>query len=208
MSTTNTSGIPKVTVYIPAYNQEELIKRALESIPKREDIEILVIDDCSTDGTYNSVKEYIKLNPGMNVRLFKNEKNMGVSVTNNTAYNFAHGEYVYELDSDDYLHTCNFIKAMEYLDGTDLVYVCAEENSGLILTPREENHNLCAGWFKFIRRGFLGRMRRVVNDYGGDYEMNLEMIEKPHTKRYTDIVANHYNYPREGSVIWNLEHKC
>ena len=41
----------KLTVVVPAYNAEDFILRALESIPKREDIELIIIDDCSTDKT-------------------------------------------------------------------------------------------------------------------------------------------------------------
>ena len=46
----------KVTVIVPVYNQESLIKRALESIPKRDDIEVIAIDDGSIDDTLNVMR--------------------------------------------------------------------------------------------------------------------------------------------------------
>jgi glycosyltransferase involved in cell wall biosynthesis len=51
----------KVSVIIPAYNQEELIKRCLDSIPKRKDVEIIVVNDGSTDNTKNTLEEYKKI---------------------------------------------------------------------------------------------------------------------------------------------------
>ena len=45
----------KVSVIIPVYNQEELIIRCLDSIPKRDDIEIIVINDGSTDKTLHTL---------------------------------------------------------------------------------------------------------------------------------------------------------
>ena len=48
----------KLSVIIPVYNQQDLVIRALESIPAREDIEIIVIDDYSTDNTWNNLLDY------------------------------------------------------------------------------------------------------------------------------------------------------
>ena len=44
-----------LTIIIPVYNQETLVIRALESVPKRDDIEVIVIDDGSTDNTWNNL---------------------------------------------------------------------------------------------------------------------------------------------------------
>lgn len=195
---------PKVSICIPLYNQEDLIIRALDSIPKRDDIEIILVDDNSTDNSLDRVLDWWVDND-VNMRVIHNTFNKGVSKAYNRCYDSATGEYIYHLDDDDYLLP-EWEKCLEYLDGTDLVYVNAQINNGEIYKPSEENHNFCAMWFKFIRRAFLGDLRRPENVYGGDYELNLTLLSKPHTFVYTDILAYHYNRPRVGSIIWKIEH--
>lgn len=54
---------PKVSVIIPVYNQEVLVLKALDSIPTRDDIEIIVIDDGSTDDTWTKIWNYTMEHP-------------------------------------------------------------------------------------------------------------------------------------------------
>ena len=49
----------KLSIIVPVYNQENLIIRALDSIPKREDIEVIVVNDGSTDSTLEKVAQWI-----------------------------------------------------------------------------------------------------------------------------------------------------
>lgn len=49
----------KLTVIIPVYNQEELISRALYSVPNRKDIEVIVVNDGSVDRTEEKIKEWL-----------------------------------------------------------------------------------------------------------------------------------------------------
>ena len=190
---------------IAAYNQKELIKRCLNSIPVRKDIEVVIVDDCSTDGTLDSIQDFME-NTDLEVKLILHTENLGGGEAYNTCMDNCSGEYIYQIDNDDYLLTGNFERAMDELDGTDIVYIKAQSNDGTILETGDDNHNLCAGWFKFIRREYLGGIRRPNNKHGGDYEMNLQLIKKPHTSKKLDLICYHYNYPREGSMIWNLTH--
>lgn len=197
---------PKVSVLIPCYNLGSLITRCLESIPVRDDIEVIVVDDCSTDNTLDLVLDFWNKSD-LNMRVKRHKVNKGASVVMNTLFDSAEGEYVYQMDGDDYLYTEEWEKAFKYLDGTDLVYVNARINDGTLYKPTEENHNFCAGWFHFIRREYLGDLRRVKNAYGGDLEMHMALISRPHTKHYTDLCAYHYNFPRRGSITWDLFNK-
>lgn len=91
-----------ISVIIPAYNSQETIREALESIVKQGDykFEIIVVDDGSSDATKLKVDEFLKEFPKTNVRYFF-QKNKGVSAARNFGLQKATGAYIAFLDSDD-----------------------------------------------------------------------------------------------------------
>lgn len=198
----NTNNI-KVSVLVPVYNQEKLVIRALESIPKRKDIEIIVCDDGSTDNTLKVVIEYVK--NYKSIRILKNEQNKGVSYTLNKLMDAAQGEYMEMLGSDDYFYTNNFEKAMQYLDGTDFIFFQTSNNYGMV---ELNEHNKC-GSFKFMRREFMKNYRyEEFRIAGEDYHLwNKILKETKPSIKILDIKVKHYNYPREGSLCWQLNKK-
>lgn len=196
----------KVSILMPVYNVSEYVERALASIPERDDIEVLVIDDCSTDDSLQKVLNFT-LTSKLSFKVWFHTENLGITKTINELYDKAKGEYLYQLDPDDYLITEEWLKAYEQLDGTDMVFVDAITKGGILYEkPNEYNHNRCAAWFYFLKRAYLGNTRRVQNVYGGDYEMYLFLIAQPHTSKFTRFCAYWYNFPREGSVTWEREH--
>lgn len=103
------------TIAIPVYNREELVKGAIESAlaHKRPDLRVLVIDNCSTDNTYEVAKSY-ETDPRLEV--VRNDSNLGLFGNFNRCLELSTGEYVCILCSDD-RHREGFIdaaiKAME-----------------------------------------------------------------------------------------------
>ena len=190
----------KVSVVIPVYNQESLIERAIRSIPLRDDIEIIVVDDGSTDDTWNKLVTIgMELNDP-NFVVLHNRKNMGVGYTVNRGLDIADGEYIVLLGSDDYFYTDEFLKAMEQLDGTDLVYFDLKVNDGSILKLTEESkRNLC-GSTKFMRKEFVGDTRNPDIRQGEDWFFYEELLKKNPTERFTNLLVKHYNFPRKGSL--------
>lgn len=190
----------KVSVVIPVYNQESLIERAIRSIPLRDDIEIIVVDDGSTDDTWNKLVTIgIELNDP-NFIVLHNRKNMGVGYTVNRGLDIADGEYIVLLGSDDYFYTDEFLKAMEQLDGTDLVYFDLKVNDGSIFKLTEESkRNLC-GSTKFMRKEFVGDTRNPDIRQGEDWFFYDELLKKNPTERFTNLIVKHYNFPRKGSL--------
>lgn len=93
---------PLVTVYIPTYNRLNLLRRAVESALNQdyENIELIVVDDGSSDGTVEYLKELSSKES--RVRYFVNEKNSGACVSRNRAIFSANGEFITGLDDDDY----------------------------------------------------------------------------------------------------------
>lgn len=189
----------KLTVIVPVWNQEKLLQRALESIPQRDDIEILIINDGSTDKTLEIAEAFQKTRP--NVRIITNEKNLGLGATKNVGYDNALGDYINQLDSDDYFYTDAYNKAIDQLDGTDMVYMDLKINNGNVWRVTDETKHLwCGGTLRFIRREFLGESRCPEVKAGEDWFLNEELQKKPHTDKFTGIVAYHYNFPRKDSL--------
>lgn len=192
----------KVTVIIPVYNQEELVIKAIDSIPKSDDIEIIVIDDGSTDNTWNNVINYMKEYEDQNIVLLYNPTNKGVAYTVNKGYDNATGEYVVLLGSDDYFYTDKFEQILKQLDGTDLIYFNLQVNNGDVWRLTPENKSILCGSVKFMRKDFIGDTRNNIEKrVAEDYEFYQELLKKNPTEKFTDIIAKHYNYPRKGSLI-------
>ena len=97
-----TKALPIVSIIIPAYNTAPYIHRAIESSLRQthKNIEVIVIDDGSTDDTLKVAQEYASRDG--RVRVFTQE-NAGVSVARNYGIREARGEYMIFLDSDDWL---------------------------------------------------------------------------------------------------------
>lgn len=192
----------KCSVIIPCFNQQELVIKAIESIPKRNDIEIIVIDDGSEDNTWDNLikyrNEHSKL---MNLILLYNEQNRGVAFTVNRGYDYAQGEYVVLLGSDDYFYTDKFEETLQLLDGTDLIYFNLQVNNGDVWRLTPENKTQICGSVKFMRKEFIADTRCPEDKKAGeDWYFYQELLKKNPTEKFTDLTVKHYNFPREGSL--------
>lgn len=92
-----------ISVIITAYNRENLISRCIDSVLEQtfKDIEIIIVDDFSTDKTRDIISEYSKKNH--NIVCIYNNKNIGAGASKNCGLKVASGEYVGFVDSDDYV---------------------------------------------------------------------------------------------------------
>lgn len=95
-------ALPKVSVIIPVYNTERYVTAAIESILEQtlKDIEIIIIDDGSTDYSLKLVSQIAALDK--RIQLFS-KKNEGPSEARNMGLKIAKGQYIYYMDSDDLL---------------------------------------------------------------------------------------------------------
>ena len=96
---------PLISIIMPAYNCERFIEIAIRSVIQQtyHNWELLVIDDASTDATFEIVCRMMEGEP--RIRGIQNPTNMGVARTRNRGLDLAQGEYVAFLDSDDSWHT-------------------------------------------------------------------------------------------------------
>lgn len=102
MSVKNNFAQPRVSVYIPTYNRCNLLKRALTSVLDQtwKNLDIIVVDDCSTDSTPDYLAELEKKDS--RVRFLINHENSGANVSRNAAIQMAQGTFITGLDDDDF----------------------------------------------------------------------------------------------------------
>lgn len=107
---------PKISVIVAVYNTESYVSKCLDSLLKQtyKNIELIVIDDCSTDSSLKILKKYAKDNS--NIILINNKENKGLSYSRNIGLENATGEYIGYIDSDDYVDSTyyeNLMKAIQ-----------------------------------------------------------------------------------------------
>jgi len=91
----------KISVITPAYNSEAYLAETIESILAQDyaDWELIIVDDHSTDRTYQIADEFAKKDK--RIKVIRNPENMGVAASRNAALDAASGEYVAFCDADD-----------------------------------------------------------------------------------------------------------
>lgn len=112
----------KVSVIVPVYNVEQHIRKCLDSLVNQtlKDIEIIVVDDGSTDSSASIIKEYEEK---YNILKYYKKENGGLSDARNYGLQYATGKYIAFLDSDDYADVNLYKKMYEKAkkDDSDLV---------------------------------------------------------------------------------------
>ena len=113
----------KVSIILPVYNVEKYLSACLDSLLAQtlEEIEIVAVNDGSTDGSLQILQAYQSLNPEK-LFIFSTE-NHGVSRARNYGFAHSHGEYVWFVDSDDFVEpdACRLLYEKATADGNDLV---------------------------------------------------------------------------------------
>lgn len=112
----------RVSIIVPMYNMESKIKRCLDSLLLQhiEGLEILIIDDGSTDNSINIIKDYQRKFPNRISYIYK--ENSGVADTRNFGIKSATGEYILFVDADDYIEFDLLQQLEKYInEGIDLI---------------------------------------------------------------------------------------
>ena len=121
----------KVSVIIPVYNTEEYLAQCLNSLVRQtlDDIEILVVDDGSTDGSLKIAKEFEAANPSK-IRVLAKE-NGGQASARNMALKHATGEYLGFVDSDDWVDTAMYQQMYD---------VAVREDADIVICDMEDHY--------------------------------------------------------------------
>ncbi len=116
---------PRFSVVMPVYNRESSVRHAIQSILDQtvDDWELIVVDDGSTDGTADVVRQFS--DKDSRIRLFNNKKNRGISYTRNKGNREARGDIIVVQDSDDMSFPDRLEevgKVFDQLPNTDVLY--------------------------------------------------------------------------------------
>ena len=218
-----------VSIIIPTYNVASYIIECLESVASqtyRGSLECIVVDDCGTDDSIALADNFIQHYLGkIDFRILHREKNGGLSAARNSGLFEAKGEFVYFLDSDDYI-TPNCIESLvevaKYFPKVEIVQGGIVNTKGTIIydstrfkTPQllEDRKDIysklvfgelpVSSWNKLIRRDFL--KENSIDFYEGVIHEDVDFLYKlaAHVTSFALCPVNTYIYrtQREGSIL-------
>ena len=152
----------KISVIIPFYKVENYIAQCLDSVVSQtlSEIEILCIDDKSPDESINIVREYARKDS--RIRIFQHENNKGLGAARNTGIKNAVGEYIFFLDSDDWL--------LE--DGLQQLYQAAQEYDIKVVSAPFKRYVEASDSYKRTRVKVIGEFKITnKNFFSLDYNV-------------------------------------
>lgn len=206
--------VPTVSIIVPCYNVSAYLKRCLDRLIGQtlSDIEIICIDDKSTDGTLQILQKYAQSDN--RIILIQHDKNTGVATARNDGMKFARGKYIGFVDPDDYVDLDFYEKLSKRasITGADIVRasvitINAETNKATNTTNRDVSDFASAFWSAIYKADFLSKHNitfpahiRTSQDVVFLTQVVLAM---PQIDCVTDT-AYHYFYLNPGSLDSNF----
>lgn len=210
-----------ISIIVPFYNVEQYIDRCIQSLIAQtyQNIEILLVDDCSPDNTLEIVQQYAQTDS--RIKILQYEKNRGLGGARNYGVEKAKGEYILFVDSDDYIEANTVERLYEKAKDNNLCVLEAnylkEGESNTEILPRRNYfaNNTLSGkeywesipiapvvaWNKFYKLSFLQENNIVFKlRKFEDVAFTAEVFMK--AKRVMNIEFPFYHYiVRENSIM-------
>ena len=136
---------PAISVLLPVYNAVKYVGIAIESVLNQsfKDFELIICEDRSTDMTWQIIELYVKKD--RRIKLFRNEKNLGIAENRNKLISLASGNYIVWQDADDV--------SMPYR--LELQYQFMEQNPDV---------GIVGGWLQFFNENGEQSIRKYASD--------------------------------------------
>lgn len=167
------SNIPKISVIIITYNQEELIKRSIDSVLYQKEYihEIIVSDDCSIDNTWKVLNDYQSKHPNF-VKIYRHESNKGIFGNLESTWNKPTGDLIHLLAGDDEVCPELFKKTIDLVAYNNVNYkegsFCIYSDSMAISKNGKEkvlSNKMIAKGYDSVSlkiRGHIGSIRGII----------------------------------------------
>lgn len=214
--------MPKVSIIVPIYNVEMYIGKCLETLVNQtlKDIEIILVNDGSKDGSAEIAKKYLKKYPEKIVYLEK--ENGGLSDSRNYGLPYAKGEYIAFLDSDDYVEENMYEEMYELAkkEDSDMVqcnfyWEYPDKNKKKIGELKQYSNKKemlvktrVEAWNKLIKREILVKNPEIKFPKGLRYE-DVEFTYKliPYVEKVSILNKPFIHYIQRGNSISNTQNE-
>lgn len=206
--------MPKVSIIVPIYNVEKYLKRCIDSLIEQtlDDIQIILVNDGSTDNSEKIAKEYAIKHQDKIIYLEK--ENGGLSDARNYGLPYATGEYIAFLDSDDYIEKEAYQEMYEKAKATNADYVECDfiweypnklkEDKRVDYTNKKEMLAFVrvVAWNKLIKREIIeeNKFKFPKGLRYEDVEFTYKLIPHLNKVSYIDKCFIHYTQ-RENSIV-------
>ncbi len=213
---------PKISIIMPVYNAEKYMNKSINSIIRQtlEDIELICINDCSTDKSLKKLQEYRK--EDKRIKIINNKVNSGPGRSRNKGIKKALGKYICFLDSDDWLekNACEILYTKAEKENADIVFIKPKFvftdkiildkrllnekdyfNKEKVLRSTLQRKIAWAPWSKLIKRKLLTENKIYFPDIYVAEDMDFSCKVIYYAKRITLEKEYLYNYYlHEGSL--------
>ena len=202
-----------VSIITPNYNCARFIAQTIESVlaQTHTDWEMLIVDDCSTDGSYEIALEYAARDP--RIKVMRNERNSGAAVSRNRALDAAQGEYIAFLDSDDLWEPCKLERQIAFMSQNACAFsytrydLIDEDGSPLGKTARIPmkltyckllHHDFVGCLTAVYRADFARDIRSFIIKNNNDYGLFLQVVKRAKNAMGLPEVFAHYRIRKSG----------
>lgn len=199
----------EISIIIPIYNVEKYVAECLNSVISQtydhSKIECIIVDDCTPDKSMNIVNEIIGNYKGeMTFITHQHKENKGLSAARNTGISIATGEFLYFLDSDDYIYPNSIELLMEGVEkNRDIDMVVGNFFEERINKPKMNIHN--NEILKSIDLLYFGKMenKSAWNNLIKRNLFSIHNLRFPVGRYYEDIVLNYqlFSYVNKVYVV-------
>lgn len=192
---------PLVSVIIPCFNAEKFVETALQSVLNQtySNVEIIAIDDGSTDSTLEILKRYQSCEK-ITLLTHPNNENCGVSLTRRLGINFSKGEYVAFLDADDYFHTNKLEIQIDLLASHPSSILC---HTGIKLIKDADTESDFESWFNRHEDVKEYRADESVDFLKSNHICNSSVVIKSEILKET-LFESKQLFQFEDWVTWSL----
>ena len=217
-------SMPAISVIIPVYNSERFLERSIDSAFSQtlSDLEIVCVDDSSTDGSADILAR--KSKEDSRLRVITLQENLGAGMARNRGLEASRGDYVFFLDSDDWMDP-DYLESMyshALATGQDVVvnanyieefedpknnkksgrFQFVKEGDGFYPPYQVQRKFMCSLWTRLYRRGFLNdnNIRFLPGKGGGEDVYFVGLAEMLQERSYIFCGPYYHYYNTEGSL--------
>jgi len=196
----------KVSIILPAYNAEDGIQIAIESILEQTwtNIELIIVDDCSTDETKKVIKTYAEKDD--RIKVYSTPGNSGPYVARNIGLQAAKGKYVTINDADDWSHEQKIEVQVRHLEGNNEVIANTSGHARLTEEDLQFYRRGTPGKFIFPNMSSIMFRRELVLEtigywncvrFAADGEFKRRLIKAFGKEKYVDLDTGPMSLPRQ-----------